>query len=143
MDLADAAAKDPAAKDAASRLAAAEAWMKAADAIPEPREPDRELLKRRALLWYDKALPDLDDKDDELVKDRVAKLCKTFPDFAKVWSDFDTSKCEVVGNYCLRLKPGQTLTQKESASGTLAVEFVARCTKPRQKFELLPGPPRT
>ena len=76
--MADAAAKDAAGPAAAAdRLAAADAWWKAADADPVRKT----LLQRRAPLRYDRALPDLDDKDEGAGEDGRDRAVQDVPGF--------------------------------------------------------------
>ena len=135
----DAALSEAALKEAGppataeDRTAAGDAWWKAG----EKDAMFKTALHRRALLWYDKALPDLTDKEvEERVRTRVIELTKQFPDFATAWADLDVSKVEVVGNCYLRLKPGQTVSTKQPATGILSVKVVARASKSKLNFEM-------
>ena len=118
---------------AADRTAAGDAWWKAG----EKDATFKTALLRRALFWYDKALPDLTDKEEERVRNRVIDLTKQFPDFATAWANLDVSRAEVVGNCYLLLKPGQILSTKQPSKGVLRATVVARAAKSRLNFELL------
>ena len=135
MALASAATKDAdAPEEAKEQVALADAWYKIAENITLGV---RTGAQRRAFDWYSKALPNLNDKDEERIKARVMELTKQFPDVLAAWESLDISKAEAVGNAYLRLKPNQTLSTKLPVDGPIEIVLMARTAKTPPTFEFL------
>ena len=127
--LAAAAAADAASPSAPERQAGVgDAWWgraEAADGRPLPPEY-RDALRRRAYLWYNRALPLLKGKESKRVADRTADLCHRFPDLPTVWEHLNVSGAAPVGDSFVRLKPGQAISTKEAVAGPVEITVTAR-----------------
>ncbi len=127
--LAAAAAKDRADPSAPDKQAAVgDAWWDLAGSKADsPLIPEfREAFLRRAYVWYDRALPLLGDKEEKRVADRAAELCRQYPDLPVAWEQLDVSKAAPVGDFFVRMKPGQVISTKEAVAGPVEITVVAR-----------------
>ncbi len=127
--LAAAAAEDRADPSAPDRQAAVgdSWWDLAGSKADSPRIPEfREALLRRTFAWYDRALPLLGAKEAKRVADRAAELCRQYPDLPVAWERLDLSRAAPVGDFFVRLKPGQAISTKEAVAGPVEITVVAR-----------------
>ena len=127
--LAAAAAKDCADPSAPDKQAAVgDAWWDRAESTPaSPSTPKfREALLRRAYTWYNRALPMLGEKEEKRVANRVAELCQKYPDLPFAWEQLDMSNAGPVGDFFVRLKPGQAISSKDAVAGPVEITAVAR-----------------
>ena len=81
---------------------------------------------RRAYAWYNRALPLLGEKEEKRVANRVAEMCQQYPDLPFAWEQLDVSKAVPVGDFFVRLKPGQAISTKEAVAGPVEITVVAR-----------------
>ncbi len=128
-DLAAAAAKDCADPSAPDKQAAVgDAWWDQAESTTDsPSTPEfREAILRRVYAWYNRVLPLLGEKEEKRVADRVADLCQHYPDLPFAWEKLDVSKAVPVGDFFVRLKPGQAISTKEAVAGPVEITVVAR-----------------
>ncbi len=127
--LAAAAAADAASPSTPEKqTAVGDAWWGRAEAADgAPLTPEyREALRRRAYVWYNRALPLLKGKESKRIADRTADLCCRFPDLPTVWDQLDVSGASPVGDSFVRLKLGQAISTKEAVAGPVEVTVTAR-----------------